>query len=295
MNTDAIEAARARGGVVLAEELGRRPRVTARAAGLREVHPGIYLAQTQPESVAVHLAALEAAWTHRQVVVLGLGAIWLHGYGEMPDSLVLGIPQTHELVTSPDLPVRRLSPAVLEGWRWRHGCRVVSLEIAVIQAAASQTHDETLRLCEELVRSRRTTLVRLRARCRRGLKGSGRVRAICDELAGGSMDRDVRALQRALAKRGVVLEVEVRFTNDEGGTAYADLLHRPTMTVIEVDGLQSHTSREHFRRDRRRDRWMRRRHGITTLRVDVTEIRDDVEAVADELVELLLMAAQPAA
>jgi hypothetical protein len=103
------------------------------------------------------------------------------------------------------------------------------------------------------------------------------------------MDADVRRLQRALESLGVTgLEPETQFTNAQGTTAYADLLHRPTMTVIEVDGMVAHLVRERFRADRRRDRWMRREHGATTLRVDVLEVREDVEALAAELAWFLL-------
>ena len=297
MEAGAVETALKRQGVVLLADLGPRPRHVAHAAGLRAIHAGVFLARTQPEGVAVHLAAVRAAWADREVYVLGQAALWLHGHGEPPSSVVLGVPDTHELVTSPDLQVRRVAPSVLDGWRWREGCRVVALEIAVIQLAAKTSYAELVRTCEELVRSRRTTLARLRARCRRGLKGSAAVRRACNELSGGSMDRDVRRLRTALAQRGVKgLEVEVRFENDAGGSAYADLLHRPTMTVLEVDGLLGHTSRDAFRRDRRRDRWMRRELGITTVRVDVREIREHLGALADELVSLLgVIAAERAA
>jgi very-short-patch-repair endonuclease len=288
MDERAVAIARARAGIVLAEDLGDRPRVSARRAGLHEIHPRVYLARTQPEDVAVHLAAVAARWGAREVYVIGAAAIWLHGYGELPDRIELGIPQTHELVTAPQVAVRRLAASVLEGSRWRRGCRVVALEIAVIQAAAGSSYGEVLSLCEELVRSRRTTLARLRARCRRGLNGSAAVRRACDELSGGSMDRDVRALHAALLARGVTgLEVEVRFESAGGGSAYADLLHRATMTVLEVDGRLSHTTKEQFRKDRWRDRWLRRDHGAATLRIDVSEVRDDLDAVADEITSLL--------
>jgi hypothetical protein len=288
MGPEGYETARARQGVVLRQELGDHPGRAARSAGLRRLHAGSYLAQTQPVSLAVHLAALVAQWGHREVFVLGRAALWLHGYGERPETLVLGVPQSHELAASDDVKVRRVAPSVIDGWRWRHDCKVVSLETAVVQIAAQEAYGELLGLVEELVRSRRTTLTRLRARCRRGLKGSAALRRVCDELAGGSMDRDVRRLHEALVRRGVTeWEVEARFVDPSGRSANADLFHRPTMTAVEVDGLLTHATREGFRRDRRRDRWLRRDHGVTTLRVDVTEIREDVDAVADELVELL--------
>jgi hypothetical protein len=220
---------------------------------------------------------------------MGDAALWLHGVGPRPAQLVLGVPLGTKLSVRGDVRTRRVVRAVLDGKRVLNGVPVVAVEIAVIQVAAGSCDAEVRELVEQLVRERRTTLARLRAHCRRGLKGSARVRRICDELAGGSMDLDVRRLKAALEQRGVVgLETEVRFTSAAGASAYADLLHRPTMTVFEVDGLVEHTRRATFRSDRRRDRWMHREHAVTTLRIDVMEIREDLEALADELVWFVL-------
>ena len=246
------------------------------------------MAVTQPVDLAVHLEVLRSVWGGRDVYATGATALWLHGAGERPERLVVAVPQTGELAARMPVQVRRLAPRVLEGWRVRQGIKVVALEIAVIQVAATTTQEQTVALVEELVRSRRTTLVRLRARCRRGLAGSARVRAACDLLTGGSIDADVRRLHRALVARGITsLQLEVRFESGAGASAYADLYDPETKTAIEVDGRLSHTSTEQFRVDRRRDRWLRRQRGVTTLRVDVSETREDLDALADELVELL--------
>ena len=103
------------------------------------------------------------------------------------------------------------------------------------------------------------------------------------------MDADVRRLKAALEQRGVDgLETEVRFTNRDGASAYADLFHRATLTAFEVDGLVEHSRRARFRADRRRDRWMHHEHHVSTLRIDVLEIREDLDALADELAECVL-------
>jgi hypothetical protein len=173
--------------------------------------------------------------------------------------------------------------------------RVVDLEVAVIQAAVGRAPAAVVELLEPLLRERRTTVVRLRARCRRGVEGSAAVRRAVDELVGVSLDRSVRHLRRALEARGVTgLRTEVRFTSAAGASCYGDLLHEPTMTLVEVDGFLSHAVRERFRADRRRDRWMRRDHAVTTIRVDAAEVWEDVDALADELLPLLT-AVPPAA
>jgi hypothetical protein len=216
-------------------------------------------------------------------------ALWWYVVASMPERLVVGIPLGHKLAVLGATKARRVADSVLAGGRVLRGVEVVALEVAVIQVAAKLADGAIRDLVEKLVRERRTTLARLRARGKRGLKGSARVRRVCDELAGGSMDADVRRLKAALEARGVTeLEVEVRFTSADGASAYADLLHRPTMTVFEVDGLLEHTRRGRFRADRRRDRWMRRDHAAITLRIDVLEIREDLDALADELVWFVL-------
>jgi hypothetical protein len=288
MDPSTAAAARSRGGVVRRTDLGTHPARAAARAGLRQLHPGAFVATTQPVDLALHLAVLREVWGGRDVFAIGATALWLYGAGERPGRLVVAVRQGSELAAKAPVQVRRLSGHVLAGWRERQGIKVVALEVAVIQAAAKATQDQTVAMVEELVRGGRTTLARLRARCRRGVAGSAKVRRACDLLTGGSMDADVRRLHRALLARGVTgLELEVRFENSAGASAYADLLHRETMTALEVDGRLSHTTKEQFRTDRRRDRWMRREHGVTTLRVDVSETREDLDGIADELVDLL--------
>lgn len=110
------------------------------------------------------------------------------------------------------------------------------------------------------------------------------------------MDKAVRLLKAALERRGVVgLEVEVRFENGAGGSAYGDLVHAETGTIIELDGFLIHSLRLRFRADRRRDRWLLGQHRIRTLRFDVQEVFADVEAVADELLAFLMTGADAAA
>ena len=108
------------------------------------------------------------------------------------------------------------------------------------------TPEEVVALLEPLLRQRRTTIVRLRARCRRGLDGSAAVRRAVDELAGGSLEKAVRRLRMALEARGIAgLEPEVRFTNEAGASCYADLLHEASRKLVEVDGfLNAFTSED---------------------------------------------------
>ncbi len=296
MDPQTVERARAEHGVVSADTLGSRPPRAAARHGLVLVQPGAFVAATQPVDLRVHLTALTKGRAEREWYVLGEGALWLYGVAEAPKKLDLGIPLGHALATADPVVSRRVVQCVLEGSRHVGGFPVVALEVAVIQAAQRRPDPQVRELVEDLVRDRRTTLARLRSRCRRGLAGSARVRRVCDELAGGSMERDVRRLRAALEALGVTgLESETHFRSDGGASAYADLLHRPTMTVIEVDGFLDHIRRDAFRRDRHRDRWLRRQHDALTLRVDVLEVREDLAQLAEELAWFLLPQDQPAA
>lgn len=284
------QQARDRHGLVLAQALGAHPARAAERAGLVRLRVNAYVAGTQPRDIATLLEAVRFTAGPRRWAVLGAGALWLYGLEDRPDQLSLGIQQGHKLtLLDPRVRVRRVADRLLVGTRTRRGWPVVAPEVAAIGVAGSRSVVDTRTLVEDLVRARHTTLARLRARCYRGVKGSARMRKTCDELAGGSLDADVRRLRTALELRGVTgLEVEVRFEASDGGVAYGDLFHVASRTLIEVDGFLSHGRRDQFRADRRRDRWVRREHGAHTLRVDVLEIREDLDRLVDELLWFLL-------
>jgi very-short-patch-repair endonuclease len=255
--------------------------------GLAPLQPGTWAAASQPQTVELALEALRHG--PRDYVVMGALALWLHLGGEPPAVGLVGVRHTRRLPVRPPLRLRRACVSVLAGSRIVGGHPVVAVEVATIQAAAARDPATVLRLVERLLRERRTTIFRLRARCRRGLAGSAAVRAACDELAGGSLERAVRLLRRALELRGVEgLETEVRFESASGAAAYADLRHGRTRTSIEVDGYLDHAELQRFRTDRRRDRWLRTEHGETVLRVAADEVWRELDALADELAGYLL-------
>lgn len=287
------EQARRRGGVVRARDLGRNPGRTAARRGLEQVLPGAYVAATQPIDAQVLVTAVAARGLSTYAFA-GSTALWLYGQGPAPAVVDVAVPHGTRAALGKHVSVRRVCGDVLTAARIVGGRRLVRIEMAVVQAAAGKPPHEVVELVAEVLRRRRTTVPRLRAACRRGVSGSAAVRAAVDELAGCSLDRSVRELRSALLRRGVTgLETEIRFVNAGGASCYADLLHRPTMTVIEMDGFTSHTALDRFRADRRRDRWLQAEHGVLTLRVHVGE---DVEQVADEVCRVLARRlVQPAA
>lgn len=282
--------ARTQLGVVTAAGLGLQPARAAARAGLVVLQPRTWLAATQPLDGPVLVEAVRQSVRPRYAV-LSAAALWLHGAAPppQPDEVLVGVPHSTRLRLDPPVRVRRVSADVLDGVRVRAGVPVVALEVAAVQRAAELARPEVLVLLEALLRERRTTVPRLRDRCRRGISGSAVVRAAVDELVGGSLDDAVRRLRRALERRGVTgLQCEARFTSADGARCYGDLWCPAARVVVEVDGFLSHAVRQRFRADRRRDRWMAAEHGITTLRVDVGEVLADVEGLAAELAAYLL-------
>jgi len=290
MDERARQQVRQRHGVVGAGLLGDHPGRAATSARLEVVQPRVYVAVTQPVDGAVQVEAVRQSVRIRYAF-LGRAALWLLGAAPPPgaDQVLVGVPHTTRLRLQPPVRVRRVTEDVLAHVRTRRGCPVVDLELAVLQSCEGLPPDAAVALLEPLLRERRTTVVRLRERCRRGLGGSAALRRACDELVGGSLDGAVRRLRRALEARGVDgLESEVRFTSEDGASCYGDLWSAAARTLIEVDGFLSHAVRDRFRADRRRDRWMVRDHAVTTLRVDVAEVLDDLGQLADELAAILL-------
>jgi hypothetical protein len=276
--------------VVPGTALGAHPSRAAASSELELVQPRVYLAATQPLDGPVLVEAVRRSVRVRHAF-LSSAAIWLHGAGPPPasDAVLVGIPHSTRLRLESPVTVRRVSDDVLAGVRTRSGCQVVDLQMAAVQRCGELDRPDVAALLEPLLRERRTTVVRLRGRCRRGLSGSAAARNAIDELVGGSLDRSVRPLRRALEARGVTgLQCEVRFTSEDGARCYGDLWCPAARTLVEVDGFLSHAVRARSRADRRRDRWMVRDHGITTLRVDVAEVFGDLDALADELAPTLL-------
>lgn len=283
-----MQRVRRNGGLVARADLGAHPGREARRAGLVVIQPRVHIAATQPIGPAEQLTAVRTS-IESDHAFLGETALWIHGVTGPPEVVEVGVAHSTRYRARSPILVRRVAPEVLRGARSIGGSTVVALEIAVLQACATRPPAAIGPLIEQVLRERRTTVPRLRGRCRRGLAGSAAVRRALDELAGMSLDAAVRRLQAALERRGIDgLRVEVRFTSAKGESAYVDLLDEQSGTAVEVDGYVSHTERERFRADRRRDRWMQGERGILTLRVDAAEtVRPGLEALADELATTL--------
>jgi hypothetical protein len=288
MDEQAKRRAHRNGGLVTITDLGTHPGRQAGRVGLVVVQPRVLIAQTQPVGPTELLLAVRTS-IESDYAFLGDTALWIYGISQPPDAVEVGVAHATRFRARAPVLVRRVAPSVLRGTRTLAGSSVVAVEVAVLQACAARQPGEVRALLERVLRDRRTTMPRLRGRCRRGLAGSAAVRRALDELAGLSLDGAVRRLRTALENRGIDgLRIEVRFASDDGESAYVDLLDEQSSTAVEVDGYVSHTERERFRADRRRDRWMHGQRGIVTLRVDAAEtVAPELEALADELAATL--------
>jgi very-short-patch-repair endonuclease len=287
VDPSAIAAALEQAGAVDLAALGSNPHRSARRHGLVLVQPRVALAATQPVGARELMYAVAASVPEPRALLSG-AALWAHGQGPLPAVVEIGVVGTRGLtVRSPVVP-RRLAPATLVGVVVRRGLPVVPLEMAVVQRSATLTDPQVLVLVERVLRARATTTDRLRAACRRGLAGSRPVRAALVVLDGGDLELQKRRLRAALVAAGVgQLRSEVRFVSRSGASCYVDLLHEPSRKAVELDGGY-HDLPAQRQVDRRKDRWLRRDHGIEVLRVADEEVRRDVAAVAAELLPELL-------
>lgn len=284
---DIPSSARQSHGLVASADLGSSPARAAADRHLVLLQPRIYVAETQPIGALEQVAAIRLS-VQGEYAFLGRTALWLYELVDPPEAVVAGVPHRTRFRARPPALIRRVAPAVLRGRRTLSAGYVVALEMAVVQVAVHQPRTATTALLEQVLRARQTTIPRVRSRLRRGVAGSAAVRSALDELAGTSLDAAVRRLQCALEVRGVTgLQSEVRFTSASGASAYGDLVDEHGLTVVEVDGYLTHTERDRFRADRRRDRWLSSEHGYLTVRVDAAETTDDLGGLADELAALL--------
>lgn len=285
MDDDLRARAHARGGLLLPAEVGGVR--AARRQGLVLVQPGVLAAQTQPLDTATIVRAVQLSVVGEHWFA-GRTALWLYGAAAPPPLVEVAVRDTRQLVLAAPVRVRRLAPALLRSTRVLDGRPVVGLETAVVQSAESREVD-VLAMVEEVLRHRVTTHDRLLRRCRRGVAGSAALRRALEVVADGDLELLKRRLRTALQAAGVTgLRGEVQVRSASGAVAYLDLVHDASGNVVELDGWATHSERGRFLADRRRDRWVRREHGLVTTRVAADEARADLPAVVAELLPLLL-------
>lgn len=201
MDRDLAAQARLHDGLLSSAELGGHPARFARRAGLVPVQPRVWIAATQPVQAPEQVAAVRMS-ARGPYALLDVTALWKYGLTAEPVVVRVGVRHGTRLRAHPPTQVRRIAPHLLEGRRVVDGTSVVALEVALVQAAALLEAEARLALFERVLRERRTTIPRVRARCRRGVSGSAATRSVLDELLGVSLDSAVRILCAQLAARG---------------------------------------------------------------------------------------------
>jgi hypothetical protein len=168
---------------------------------------------------------------------------------------------------------------------WCAGNPVTWVADVALQCAAELERDDLLELVEFALRTRRTTLAKLRASCGRGVAGSASLRDVWAELSAEGIDRWMRRLVRLLCAAGLPKPtLEAPIFDGAHRRALLDGLWEALQLALEVDDWETHGSRDAQERDRQRDRWLLREHGITTVRVTPREIRDRPDDVVRDIV-----------
>jgi hypothetical protein len=289
MDRTLLDDVRRRSGLILPDELGRLSAGERR--GIVAVQPRVFVAQTQPVDTATLVAAVDLSVSGHAFA--GLTALWIYGVVAPHPGVDVAIADSRQLVLLPPAQVRRLAPSLWRGLRHVNDRPVVALETAAVQSAETLAPDDLLAAVEHVLRHRLTTHDRLLRACRRGVKGSAALRHTLDVVVDGDLEHLKREMRRALEAAGVVgLQSEVPVRSSTGATAYLDLVHRATGNAFELDGWLTHADRARFVADRQRDRWVRREHGITTTRVAADEARRSMPDVVEELLPLVVPAAQ---
>ena len=283
VDDELISRAHRRGGLLLPDEVGGLR--AARRRGLVLVQPGVLAAESQPldTATAVRAVGLSVSGDHW---FAGQVALWLYGVGDAPAVVDLAVRDARQLVMAPPVRIRRIAPSLLRGTRVVGGRPLVGLETAVVQSAEDPGFD-VLTAVETSLRGRKTTQQRLLMTCRRGVGGSAALRRALEVVADGDLELLKRRLRTALVAAGVAgLRSEVPVRSAAAAIGDLDLVHEESGNVVELDGWQTHTQRARFVADRRRDRWVRREHGLVTTRVAADEVRADLPAVVAELLPL---------
>ncbi len=287
MSPDVLAKALDRHGVIDLRDLGANRRRTAQRLGLVVVQRAAAVAASQPVGPLQQMHAVVLSSPVR-CALLSQAALWAHGHGPPPQRVEVGVIDLHGLSVAPPAVARRVSAGTLAQSVVRRDLPVVALETAVVQCCAELPDALALALVEQLLRERATTPDRLRAACRRGFAGSRAVRAALQALGGGDLAVQQRRLRAALEAAGVThLRTEARLVSASGASCYLDLLHEPSRKAIEIDG-RYHDLPMQRRVDRRKDRWVRRDHGIEIIRVADEEVRRDLPGVVTELLPQLL-------
>lgn len=272
-----------RGGLLTHAELDAAgvPRSTVRdrchLGAYQRVLPGVFA--TQPLD---HLGLCRAVALWRpDAVISHASAAALWGTGPTPDTVTATVSRAVRLRTPEWLTLHRrtlTAGAVTTGW----GLRLVTPERALVDCLVTERGDNADLLVDDVLAGKlNPRMVAQRAEADAGSWGGARHPAAAAALAGAGGVRAGAATWPSSASAGSAPGDQSRVLGYR-----VDFLHRPTSTVVEVDGRAFHSEPAVFVRDRVRQNAVLRA-GLMVLRYAAVLVLDDVEAVATEVCTVL--------
>ena len=245
-----------------------------RRGSWQRVLPGVVAARPldgRGRCRAVTLWRPDAVLSHRT-------AAWLWGLHPEPDVVEATVPRRVSL-RSPDwvlLHRRDLRPTD-RSTAW--GLPAVTIERAVLDCLAVTSGDTADRVVDAALGREVNPWVVAQLLERGGVRWGARAGRRQLITWPGLVDSEPeRLLGRALRRGGWDLEPGAAV-----GPYFADFLHRPTSTVVEVDGREFHSEPAVFVRDRQRQNELQR-SGLLVLRYAAASVFDDVDAVAADVI-----------
>lgn len=251
---------------------------------LVRVLPGVYTADRNDSSLlqaAAMYAAPAGALSHTT-------ALWCwHLLTPLPRPLHVTVPASRQPYGSALIRAhRRYGPLSSVT---RMGLDVVSLESALLNSWPLLKCDDRRRVLIDAVRTRRTTVERLRAGCDAlpKLRDRPELRQLIDLLDAGCQSELELFGHTRVFRHPSMPELQAQYPiRLRQKTIYADLADPELRVAIELDGAQFHDTPAARERDRRRDVELAAL-GWVVLRFSARRLREDPAGVRREVLEVL--------
>jgi hypothetical protein len=257
----------------------------------QRLYPGIFAIHTGVRGQETRIwAAL--LYTGPDAVVAGRSALWLAG--ALPPSTQLAvidivIPEQRRVRAQPRLIIHRRSDLARATAPWPPPSRLRTEEALLDVAHRAEAAAEVVSLIIGAVQRRATTAGDLAGALERRSRVRRRaliVDLLADVADGVQSPLELRYLRRVERAHGLPpAQYNHRDVDSRGQVRYRDARYPTFVTIVELDGRESHP-RERAFRDRHRDN-RAAREGLTTLRYGWSEIASDACAVAAEVAAVL--------
>lgn len=210
------------------------------------------------------------------------------------DGVSIVVPESVRRTFPPGLQTRRTRHLPIEDITIVDGLRVTTVERTICDLANLVSARQLQRLIEVSIVQERTTASLFRACassfCRRGRRGSARIRLLRHELLDRADISDSELEQRGvelLTKRGLT---DFRLQHSppwrDGPRGVVDIAWPEHRLILELDGRRWHTVTEAMQEDRRRDR-RATSHGWVVVRAPWDEVVHRPDSLVSDLRELL--------